>query len=242
MREVLTRFGRHNIGFLWIFMEPLLYTTGVYVLWLVFDSSHLLNNVPMASFALTGYSQVLLWRSTASRCTKAIEPNLSLLYHRHVRVLDIFLARIILEIAGITASFVALTAIFNIIGIMPIPENIALALVGWTLLAWLGAAFGLLIGALTEKFDLVEKMIGVVMYFMMPISGCFFMVDWLPPALQKYALLMPTVSGLEILREGFYGKKVPAHYDLLYMIFINLLLTLVALSVSIEVSRKVEPE
>src|SRR3546814_5552704 len=26
MREVLTRFGRHNIGFLWMFVEPMLFT------------------------------------------------------------------------------------------------------------------------------------------------------------------------------------------------------------------------
>jgi capsular polysaccharide transport system permease protein len=242
MRESLTRYGRHNIGFLWIFMEPLLYTTGVYVLWRTFDSAHLINDVPMAAFALTGYSQVLLWRSTASRCSKAIEPNLSLLYHRHVRVLDICSARIILEIAGITASFLGLTLIFCFIGIMPVPEDIGLALIGWIMLAWLGAAFGLLIGALTEKFDIVEKIIGVVMYFMMPISGCFFMVAWLPTSIQQYALLMPTVSGLELLRDGFYGDKVVMHYDFTYLLFCNLVLTLVALSLSLEVSKKVEPE
>ncbi|MBH9683050.1 ABC transporter permease [Burkholderia cepacia] len=242
MRESLTRYGRHNIGFLWIFMEPLLYTTGVYVLWKTFDNAHLLNNVPMAAFALTGYSQVLLWRSTASRCSKAIEPNLSLLYHRHVRVLDIFIARIILEIAGITASFFGLALIFWFVGLMPAPIDLGVALIGWLSLAWLGAAFGLLVGALTEKYDVVEKMIGVVMYFMMPVSGCFFMVEWLPRSLQQYALLMPTVSGLELLRDGFYGDKVTMHYDITYLIFTNLLLTLIALSMSIEVSKRVEPE
>lgn len=242
MRESLTRYGRDNIGFLWIFAEPLLYTTGVYVLWKTFDSGHLLNDIPMAAFALTGYSHVLLWRSTASRCSKAIEPNLSLLYHRNVRVLDIFMARIILEIAGVTASIIGLTAIFCFVGIMTPPVDIATAVIAWVLLAWFGAAFGLLVGALTEKYDAVEKVIGVVMYFMMPISGCFFMVSWLPKSLQDYALLVPTVSGVELLREGYYGDKVVMHYNLTYLIFANLLLTLIALSMSIEVSKRVEPE
>src|SRR5688572_32749976 len=33
MRELLTRYGRHNIGFLWIMVEPLLFAVLVGVLW-----------------------------------------------------------------------------------------------------------------------------------------------------------------------------------------------------------------
>ena len=33
MREILTRYGRHNIGFLWLFAEPMIFTVGVTVLW-----------------------------------------------------------------------------------------------------------------------------------------------------------------------------------------------------------------
>jgi len=33
MRELLTRYGRHNIGFLWIIFEPLLFAVLVGVVW-----------------------------------------------------------------------------------------------------------------------------------------------------------------------------------------------------------------
>ena len=29
IREMLTRYGRHNIGFLWLFVEPMIFTLGV---------------------------------------------------------------------------------------------------------------------------------------------------------------------------------------------------------------------
>ena len=32
LRESLTRYGRHNIGFLWLFVEPMLFTLGVRML------------------------------------------------------------------------------------------------------------------------------------------------------------------------------------------------------------------
>src|SRR5215217_5632277 len=77
MREVLTRFGRHNIGFLWLFVEPMLFTLGVTALWTLAKQLHG-SNLPIAAFALTGYSAVLLWRNMPSRTIGAVEPNLAL--------------------------------------------------------------------------------------------------------------------------------------------------------------------
>ena len=33
MREVITRFGRHNLGVLWLVAEPMIFTLGVAALW-----------------------------------------------------------------------------------------------------------------------------------------------------------------------------------------------------------------
>jgi ABC-2 type transport system permease protein/capsular polysaccharide transport system permease protein len=53
MREVLTRFGRHNIGFLWMFIEPMLFTLGVTALWTIAGLGHG-SSLPIVAFALTG--------------------------------------------------------------------------------------------------------------------------------------------------------------------------------------------
>ncbi len=42
----------------------------------------------------------------------AIESNLNLLFHRNVKVIDVFLTRCMLEIAGATGSFAILAAFF----------------------------------------------------------------------------------------------------------------------------------
>ena len=115
MREVLTRYGRHNIGFLWLFMEPMLFTLGITALWTL-SGAHHGSSLPIVAFALTGYSSVLLWRNMPSRCIAAIEPNLSLLYHRHIKIIDIYCSRLALEGAGATISFVVLGLLFISIG------------------------------------------------------------------------------------------------------------------------------
>ena len=46
------------------------------------------------------------------------------MYHRQVKIIDIFLSRLALEAVGATTSFVTLMLIFNAIGWMKPPENI----------------------------------------------------------------------------------------------------------------------
>jgi ABC-type polysaccharide/polyol phosphate export permease len=50
------------------------------------------------------------------------------------------------------------------------------------------------------------------------------------------------VHGVEILREGFFGSAVHAHYDLTYMAILNLCLTLFGLTQVRVVSRTVIPQ
>jgi ABC-type polysaccharide/polyol phosphate export permease len=136
LREVLTRYGRHNIGFLWLFVEPMIFTLGVVTLWSMASGEHL-SRLPIVAFAVTGYSSVLLWRNMPGRCAGAIEPNLSLMYHRNVKIIDIFISRILLEFMGTTMSFTILLLVFNTIGWMSPPEDILKIMLGWFMLAWL---------------------------------------------------------------------------------------------------------
>lgn len=241
MREILTRYGRHNIGFLWVFVEPMLFTLGVTALWTFTKMAHG-SSLPIVAFAVTGYSAALLWRNMPSRCCYAVESNLSLMYHRNVKVIDIFATRILLEFAGATTSFVTLTLFFNAIGWMKPPEDIFEIMLGWFLLAWFGAAVALLIGALSERSEIVEKIWAPMTYLLFPLSGAVFMVDWLPPAAQKVILLLPMVHCVELLREGYFGSIVHAHYDLGYVVMSSLALTLLGLAQERVISRQVTPE
>jgi len=241
MREVLTRYGRHNIGFLWLFLEPMIFTLGITALWTMAKGVHG-SSLPITAFAVTGYSSVLLWRSMPARCSHAIEPNLSLMYHRHVKVIDLFASRILLEVVGTTTSFIALIFIFIAIGWMKPPEDIIKIMLGWCMLAWFGASLGLLIGALSVRTEIVEKVWHPMAYLLFPLSGAAFMVDWLPSAMQEIILLLPMVHGVEVLREGYFGSTIHAHYDLGYMAECCLVLTLLGLAQERVVSRQVMPE
>lgn len=240
MREILTRYGRHNIGFLWLFVEPMMFTTGVTTLWSLAKSVHG-SNLPIVAFALTGYSAVLLWRNMPARCIGAIEPNLSLMYHRNVRVIDVFLARLILEGGGATISFVTLSLFYIYIGWVEPPQDVLKVIAGWLGIAWFGSSLAIFLGALSEKTELVEKLWHPLSYLTFPLSGAAFIVDALPQGVQKYALLVPMVNGVELVREGYFGSQIRAHYDIPYLVGTSTVLTLLALAQVAVANREITP-
>ena len=229
IREIITRYGRHNIGFLWLFVEPMLFTLGVATLWSLSGLNHG-SNLPIVAFALTGYSTILLWRNMTNRCVLAISANLALMYHRNVRVIDIFFSRIGLEAAGATMSFFFLSILFISIGWMDAPEN-PLELVGaWLMTAFFGASLALFLGAAAERSEVVEKLWHPAAYLLFPLSGAAFLVESTPAAFRDVVTWIPMVHCTEMIREAYFGSKITAHYSLPYLAIVSSLLLLFGLS------------
>ncbi len=228
MREIITRYGRNNLGFLWLLLEPIIFTVGVVILWSAFHNT-LGIHVEVTPFIVTGYSSLLLWRTCSFRGIKSIESNRSLMHHRQVKVQDIFYARMLLDVAGITASFLLLMAVMMGMGLMHFPADPLLLITGWILMSWFSACLGIILGCLSEHSELVERLWHPASYFMLPISGVFFMVDWLTPTLQKLVMWVPTVHPIEMMRGGYWGSTVPTHFQIGYILLVCLLMTLAAL-------------
>jgi ABC-type polysaccharide/polyol phosphate export permease len=241
LREMLTRYGRHNIGFLWLFVEPMIFTLGVTALWTATKSVHG-SDLPIVAFALTGYSSVLLWRNMPGRCIGALQNNLSLMYHRNIKTLDVYVARLILEFGGATISFTTLSIVFIAIGWLAPPEDVLQVLAGWLTIAWFGSVLAISLGALSHEYELVDKLWHPASYLIFPLSGSAFMVDALPKAAQEIVLYIPMVHGVEMVREGYFGARARAHYDLDYVLPFCLVLSLFALMQVRRVARNVVPE
>lgn len=228
MREMLTRYGRHNIGFLWLFIEPMLFTVGV-GLYVYYKGGGYMYNLPVVPFAITGYSTVLLWRNAASRCAKAIEPNLTLLYHQNVAIIDLFAARVLLEIASGTVSFLVLSCFAYAIGLMQAPQNLLVMLAGWMLMCWFAVALGFVVGAMSERSNLFMRLWSPATYLLFPMSGAMFMVSWLPADFRKVILWIPMVHATELLRSGYFGNTVHTYYNVNYLVGVNMIMLLTGL-------------
>jgi capsular polysaccharide transport system permease protein len=231
IRELHSRFGRHYFGYIWLFFEPLLLGSAIGFVHLVQDHSAVFG--PFEFFA-AGYILYFIYRGVLNRATAAIPSNMPLLYHRTVTLPDIFFARHIIEaISCIGVMIVFMFALFVVNGEMvEDPTKIILAFLGMTLLT---QGMALMAAAATEVMEGTERAVHAFTYLTLPICGMFFLVEWLPESLQELALYVPMVHLFELMRDGQFGSRFQAHYDLSYVaawILVTHLLGLAALRIT----------
>lgn len=241
MREIITRYGRNNIGFLWLFVEPLLMTLMILLLWGAARANQY-SDLNIIAFTLTGYPLAMMWRNVSNRAIGAISANASLLYHRNVRVLDTLFARMLLEIAGATIAQIAIVGVLILIGWIPTPADVFYMLMAWLLMALFAIGLGLVICSIAFKVEAFGKIWGTFSFVMLPLSGVFFFVSSLPQQAQQYVLWMPMVHGTEMFRQGYFGASVITHESISYIVLCNLVLLLLGFIMVNDFSKGVEPE
>lgn len=215
MREISTRFGREGLGFAWLVLEPLAFCIGVIILWSATKPAYE-HGIRDAAFTMTGYMCVVLFRHQIMYSVSALQANIGLLHHRQVKPLHIFLSRNLLEFAGATIAFIVVyIAIFGL-GQIELPRDYLLVYLGWMLLGWNGMGLAMVMAGLAMRFEVLERVIQLITYILIPLSGAFSMVAWVPPHLQQAYLFLPLPHCIEMLRAGVFGEFVVTHYDPYY--------------------------
>ena len=215
MRELITRYGREGLGFLWLIGEPLMFCLGVLLMWHIIKPDYE-HGVRLGPFVMTGYMALLLMRHQISYSLSAIQANIGLLHHRRVTVLHLYLARNLLEFGGATGAFVIVYAFLAGLGQVSAPHDWLLLYGGWLLLGWMSMGLAIMLSALALRSDVMERVIPLLTYALIPVSGVFFMVSWIPPPYQDVYLLLPFPHPIEMIRAGVFGEFVATRYDALY--------------------------
>lgn len=230
IREIHTRFGRENLGFGWIIAEPLIFALPVLGLWSLVRApfEHGLQMIP---FLWSGYLPLLLFRHIGGRMLMFVRVNAGLLYHRQVTILDLFIARALLEILSNLAALIFSFLLFLALGVLDWPRDSPMFYLGYFYMIWWSVAIGLIIGGLSERSDLVEKIWQPISYMYMAVSGFFFLAAWLPPAVRGWALaVMPPIHAYDMIRAGLFGHVIPNYGDPVYLFFVCATLTLIGLA------------
>ena len=212
IRELSTRFGRENIGFLWMMVEPLLFPALVAVMWRILKGPEE-HGISIIAYVITGYVPLTMFRHAISRSAGVFTANSSLMYHRQIRLLDFILVRFLIEVIGSMMSFVLIAVILIRLDLFPIPDNAGYIVAGWFLYCLFTFSLCLILTPLSEISEIVEKFIPITTYIMIPFSGTFNQVSWLSPNVQEIMIWSPYVDAMEMIRLGVFGSEVEPHFN-----------------------------
>ena len=211
------------------------------LMWKFFKVNNI-STLNIVAFTITGYPMMMMWRNASNRAIGSISANMSLLYHRNVRVLDTIFARMLLEIAGATIAQIAIMSVLIAVRWIEMPADIFYMLLAWLLMAMFAIGLGLIICSVAFHFEPFGKVWGTISFVMMPLSGIFFFVHNLPQQLQHYVLMLPMVHGTEMFRAGYFGNSVTTYGNPWFILLCNLVLLLLGLAMVTKFSKGVEPQ
>jgi capsular polysaccharide transport system permease protein len=239
MREFVTRWGRRNLGFAWLFAEPLLFALPVIFMWSMIraPSEH---GLPMIAFIWTGYMPVLIFRHVTGHALYTVRSNASMLYHQHVTPFDLFIGRQGLELMGNLSATAVTFVLFYMVGLLDWPHDYTLFLTGFFYMSWWTIAVALIVAALSERSEIVEHLWMPISYMYLPVCGFFYLAQWLPAKLREVALtVVPPLHAYEMIRGGLFGDHIEAFYDISYLSWLLAILTVTGLWLLRDVRRHI---
>lgn len=221
LRELHTRYGRENIGYLWLVAEPLMLGT---VISLLHNQGGSHGGTNPAAFAMVGYTIFILFRAMINRADGAISANAPLLYHRMVTVLDICIARALLELAGTVMAFIILFSGCYAIGYVSLPERPLDLMAGIAAVFMIAMGVSMIITGVTYHNSFLERFIHPFAYFQIPFSAAFFQVKDVPEPYRSYLLLSPLPHAFEWVRYGAFSEAKADYINAPYIIACCLIL------------------
>jgi len=241
IREINTRYGRQNIGFLWIMVEPILFAGLVAAIWRLWKGPEE-HGISIIAFVVTGYIPITLFRHCVARSAAIFTANSSLMYHQQVKIIDFIFVRFIIELLGSMMAYIFIAGVLISLDLFPIPKDMGLFIAGWINYAIFSLAICFIIAPLSEVSEVIEKLIPVTTYIMIPFSGLFTMLSWMTPSSREYLLWSPFVNAMEMMRKGIWGDDVTAYYYAWNPIAFSLITTLIGLALCRHVRRTLSVE
>lgn len=219
LRELQTRYGRYNIGFMWVVIEPLILASIVTSIhWFKRGSFIEAGGFDPYAFTVTGYTLLIIFRSNFGRSSGALQDAMTLLYHRQITAVDVMVARFTTDTLGALGAYTLLMGVGILVGLAEFPHRpLYLFLAVFEISVW---SFGLsmAVAAYTHKYHFLHNFVPPISYFSFPLSGAFFTMTFLPMWARDIMVWNPMAVMFETARYGQFEMASPDYIYTGYVI------------------------
>jgi capsular polysaccharide transport system permease protein len=142
-----------------------------------------------------------------------------------VTILDMLIARTLLEAAGVTSTVFLLLGVATLFDMASLPERPLWLFLAIFFQVWFAFACSMICCAATHDNRLVARLVHPLTYLMMPISGAFYVLSWVPEPYKSILWYVPFVQIFEMARYGQFYSSPSTYFDVLYLLAVCSVLT-----------------
>lgn len=229
LRDIQTRVGASYLGFLVSLLFPLAHIAVLLAIYLGMGRRAPIGT-DVTLYLASAIVPFIVWSYAHQKVMLAFSQNKALTAFPAVKLVDIFVARAVVEAINSVLIVISVAIALNAFGVeffIVSPPNVFLALV---LAYMLGVSTGLIFGTLSMLFPTAA----IAGFLMIPLywitSGNFFIPDALPAQLRRAVAIFPVAHIVDYTRMNLYPSYLSDFNSLSYVVIViavNLLAGLV---------------
>lgn len=201
LRELQTRFGQYRLGYLWVFLEPLI-NVGIMVLLFGTIMHRTLPGMDYEVFLINGIIPFFMFKAGVSSSLSAVSSNQGLFSYRPVKPIDALLARNVLELFLSLSAYVFFSAIMLWFGFHISFDAIPQLLGYWLSLFIFMIACSLVFLVVGHFSKEINKFISILFLLLYFLSGIVYSLHIVPLEYQYYLLFNPLIHVIELMRHA----------------------------------------
>lgn len=242
LREVRTLYGRHRLGYLWAFFEPLLHMGFWFLLWGLVRHGHAVHDMAPLVFLSCGLIPFFCFKNVAAFVQGAIGSNAALLQFPVVKQIDTVIARFLLKSATMLVVGLGIFGVLIFTGVANWPDDPLEVICAALAMLWLGLGYGTFNCMLCVLFPTYTKFTGVLSRFFYFTSGLFFVPESLPGPVLEYLQWNPALHGVELFRSGWSSLYESRFATFDYLLFFGSILLIIGLVLEPRIQKIRESE
>lgn len=216
LRDIKTRSGASYFGFLVGIIVPFGHIAVLLVVYAVLGRRAPIGT-DVTSFLTTAILPFVVWTYTHQKVSFALSQNYGLTFFPIVKLIDIILARFLVEILNSTLVIVSTAVVLYSF----VPDVFIFDVFGFVFALMLSCLLGLSTGFVFGFLSLMYSIIALAAMLLVPIywitSGTFFIPDALPSNMIYIVSFFPLSHIIDYGRTKFYAMYISDYADLRYV-------------------------
>lgn len=203
LREMSTRFGKSNLGYLWAVIMPFFLIMAKTTMFSFIGRAPDLGQSFTLFFA-TALIPFLMFSHISNSVGKAVSSNKALLGYPHVREIDVFFARGMLESATLIISALFIVVVLHLENIDYVVRSFLELFSLLCVIIMFSIGLGMVNAQVFKYLPSYEQFFSMIRMPLFFLSGIFYIADSLPIMVRDVLVWNPLLQFSEWMRSIFY--------------------------------------